>query len=94
MLIQITTDEKLKKLLRETGFVLNVDYPTRDAKLHRTYCSHANPDNPTGIQPSRKTLNKTGEFWYSEDREEILQKAEELAGIGKLNVTFCAKCNP
>jgi hypothetical protein len=94
MLIQITTDEKLRKLLRETGFLLNVDYPTRDVKVHRTSCSYADPDNPVGVKPSSKTLNKTGEFWYSENRKEILQKAEELANIRKFNMTFCAICNP
>ncbi len=94
MLIQVATDEKLKKLLGEGGFILNVDYPTRDTKLHRISCPHANPDNPVGIHPSSKTLNKTGEFWYSENRDEILQKARDLTSIMKSHLTCCVRCNP
>jgi len=94
MIVQVFTDEGLKKLLKETGFILNVDYPTKDVKVHRTGCPYANPDNPRGVKPSSKALNRTGEFWYSKNRHEILQKAEEVANTRKFNVTFCAICNP
>jgi hypothetical protein len=94
MLIQITTDEKLKKLFSESGFILNVDYPTRDVKLHRTKCQYANPDNARGMKPSSKASNQTGEFWYSKNRTELVQKADEFRRKRKFRFAFCSECNP
>jgi hypothetical protein len=94
MTVKISTDEELKNLLRETGFILNVDYPTKDVIVHRTSCKHVNPDNPKGIQPSNKTSNNTGEFWYSNSREDILRKVREISQARKLKLRFCSVCDP
>jgi hypothetical protein len=94
MIVQVLTDEELKKLLEETGFIINVDYPTKDVKVHRISCPRVNPDKPGGAKPSSKTLNKTGKFWYSENHNEILQKAKEVANTRKFKVALCIICNP
>jgi hypothetical protein len=94
MTVQIFTDEELKKLLRETGFVLNVDYPTKDIIVHRTSCKHVNPVNPNGIRPSSKSSNNTGEFWYSNSREDILRKVREISQARRLKLRFCRVCDP
>jgi len=94
MAIQVSTNEELKNLLGKTGFILSVDYATKDATVHRTGCPHVNPDSPKGIHPSYKTSNKTGEFWYSDHREGTLQKVKEIERTRKLKLRFCAVCNP
>jgi hypothetical protein len=94
MAVQVNTDKQLKKLLGKRGFILKVDYPTKDAIVHRTSCPNVNPDNPKGIHPSIKTSTKTGEFWYSDSREETLKKVREIVRTKKLRLRFCAVCCP
>jgi hypothetical protein len=94
MAVQVSTDKELKNLHRKKGFILNVDYLTKDVVVHRTSCPHVNPDNPKGIRPSSKTLNKTGEFWYCNSREDTLQKVGELGRTTKLKLRLCAVCKP
>jgi hypothetical protein len=94
MAIQIFTDEELKKFLSESGFILNVDYLTRDVKLHRIKCQYVNPDSARGMKPSSKTSNQTGEFWYSKNRTELVQKADEFRRKRKFGFALCSECNP
>ena len=94
MLTEITSDEQLKKLLSTEGFLVNVDYPTRDVKLHRIDCKYCDPNNSVGVKPSKKRLNKTGEFWYSNNRDEANSKAEEIACKRGYYYSLCAVCNP
>ena len=94
MLTEITRDEQLKKLLSTTGCLVNVDYPTKDVKLHRIDCKYCNPSSSVGVKPSSKRLNNTGEFWYSNNRNEANSKAEEVASKRGYNYSLCAICNP
>lgn len=94
MLTEISNDEKLKKLLPVTGFLVNVDYPTKDVKLHRIDCKYCDPSSSVGVKPSSKRLNKTGEFWYSDNRDEANSKAEEIASKKGYSYSLCAICNP
>lgn len=94
MLIEVLEDEQLKTLLFSDGFLVNVDYPTRDVKLHNIKCKYCNPENSVGAKPSSKKLNNTGEFWYSDNRKEANSKAIEIAAKRGYNYSVCAHCNP
>lgn len=94
MLIEITSDRQLKKLLSTIGFLVNVDYPTKDVKLHKIDCKYCNPSSPLGVKPSSKRLNNTGEFWFSDNRGEANSKAGEIANNKGYNYSLCAICNP
>jgi hypothetical protein len=94
LLTEIISDDQLKKLLSTSGFLVNIDYPTRDAKLHRIDCKYCNPGLSIGVKPSSKILNKTGEFWYSEKRDEADSKAEEIACRKGYKYSLCAVCHP
>ena len=88
------SDEQLRNLLLTPGFLVNVDYPTKDVKLHRIDCKYCDPSSPIGVKPSSKRLNRTGEFWFSDNRSEANSKAEEIAGIRGYNYSPCAICDP
>ena len=94
MLTEIISDEQLEKLLSAKGFLVNVDYPTRDVKLHGIHCKYCNPSSSIGVKPSSKRLNNTGEFWYSNNRNEAISKAEEISSKRGYNYSLCANCNP
>jgi len=94
LLKEITTDEELERLLHTKGFLVNVDYPTKDVKLHKINCRFCDPKNPKGVKPSSKKLNNTGEFWHSTDREETDSKAEEIAAKKGFNYSLCRTCKP
>ncbi len=67
MLIEVTNDQQLRKLLSTSGFLVNVDYPTKYVTLHMISCRYCDPKSSVGVKPSSKRLNNTGEFWYSEN---------------------------
>ena len=94
MFIEVIGDEQLKILLRGEGFLVNVDYPTRNVKLHNMKCKHCSPENPVGAKPSSKQLNNTGEFWYSDNRKEANSKATEIATKRGYTYSVCTHCNP
>ena len=79
MLIEVTSDQQLEKLLSTSGFLVNVDYPTKDVKLHMISCKYCDPSSIVGVKPSGKRLNNTGEFWYSDNPFEANSKAKEIA---------------
>jgi hypothetical protein len=93
-LIEVFDDEHLKKLLSDSGFLLNIDYPTENIKLHRITCMHCNPDNSLAVKPSSKRRNRTGEIWYSEKREEADSKAIEVSKKRGYRYSFCHRCKP
>jgi len=93
-LIEIISDEQLEKLLSATGFLVNIHYLSKDAKLHRIDCRYCNPSNPIGVKPSSKRLKNTGEIWYSENRDEAISKAEEVSSKRGYKNSPCAICNP
>ena len=77
MLIEVTSDQQLEKLLSTSGFLVNVDYPTKDVTLHMISCRYCDPSSPVGVKPSSKRLNNTGEFWYSDNPFEANSKAKK-----------------
>ncbi len=94
MLTEIITDEQLIKLLATTGYLVNVDYPTKEVKLHTIDCMFSDPISTIGVKPTSKRSNKTGEFWYSESFEEANSKAEEIARKRGYHYSLCPICNP
>jgi len=94
MLTEIISDEQLKKLLPTMGFLVNVDYPTKNVKLHRIDCRYCDPTRSISVKPTSKRLNNTGEFWHSENRDEASSKAKDIAANRGYNHSLCAICNP
>jgi hypothetical protein len=94
LLIEVFDNEHLKKLISDRGFLLNIDYPTKNVKLHRITCMHCNPDNPLSVEPSSKRKNKTGEIWYSDERQEANSKAMEVSKKRGYRYSFCLRCKP
>jgi hypothetical protein len=94
LLIEVTSDEQLIALLASPGFLLNVDYPTRNVKLHSIRCKYCDPRRKIGVKPSSKSLNKTGEFWYSASYKEAASKAIEIAETRGYKYQICPLCNP
>jgi hypothetical protein len=37
----------------------------------------ADPISTVGVKPSKARVNKTGDFWFSENRDKAYSKAEE-----------------
>ena len=94
LLIEVFDDADLRKLISGRGFLLNVDYPTRNVKQHRITCVHCYPDNALAVNPSSKRQSKTGEFWYSDRRQEADSKAIEISRKRGCRYSFCLKCQP
>jgi hypothetical protein len=94
LLIEILDDKNLKRLILNGGFLLNFDYPIKNAKLHRITCRHCNPDNSISVKPSSKRQSKTGEFWYSDNRQEAISKAIEISKRRGHRYSFCPRCKP
>jgi hypothetical protein len=94
LLIEVSSNEHLKRLLSDSGFLLNIDYPTRNVKLHRITCTHSNPDNSVAVKPSSKRQDRTGEIWYSDKRKEANSKAIEVSKKRGFRYSFCHKCKP
>jgi hypothetical protein len=92
-LTEILTDEQLIKLYTTPGYLVAVDYPKEEVKLHTVDCMLADPISSVGVKPSKARENKTGEFWFSESREEANSKAEEIAQKKQYMYTICPICN-
>ena len=93
MIIEITGDEELKRLLGiDCGFFLNVDYPTKLVTVHMLNCRLCDPENDEGIKPSRKKGNKSGEFWFSNRQTQIISKVKEFREKG-YSINLCTICN-
>ena len=94
MLIEITGDEELKRLLGiMEGYVLSVDFPSNLIKIHRINCKYCDPESGLDEKPSRKKQNKSGEFWFSNKYIQIFSKAEEFKAKGH-TISLCKACNP
>jgi hypothetical protein len=93
-LIEVFDDEHLRRLISNSGFLLNVDYPTKNVKLHRIACLICNPNSAIAVKPSSKKHNKTGEFWYSDSRQEADSKAVEFSKRSGYRYSFCLSCKP
>ena len=95
MLVEVNSDEQLITLLGgRPGFLINVYYPTRTVKIHSIRCKYCDPRRKIGVKPSSKRLKKTGEFWYSHNRNEVNSKANEIAETRGYKYHLCTLCNP
>jgi len=94
LLTEVIDDEQLRELLNRTGFLVNVDYWTKVVKLHDLHCRFCNPTLSGSVKPSSKRKNKTGEFWYSNDRKEAIVKAIEISQEKGYMYSLCAICKP
>ena len=93
MLTEIVSDEQLIKLYTEGGYLVAVDYPKNEVKLHTIDCMLADPISSIGLKPSKTNENKTGEFWYSKEKKETTLKAEEIAKNKGYTYIVCPICN-
>ena len=93
MLTEIISDEQLIKLYTEGGYLVAVDYPKNEVKLHTIDCMLADPISSIGLKPSKVKENKTGEFWYSKEKKETTSKAEEIAKNKGYTYIVCPICN-
>lgn len=93
MLTEIVTDEQLIKLYTTPGYLVAVDYSKEEVTLHTVDCMLADPISSVGVKPSKARENKTGEFWFSESRDEANSKAEEIAQKKSYNYSICPICN-
>jgi hypothetical protein len=94
LLTEIVSDEQLTKLYTTPGYLVAVDYPKKEVKLHTIDCMLADPLGTVGAKPSKARSDKTGEFWYSESFEEANSKAEKIAYKCGYNYSLCPICNP
>ena len=94
MLTEIVSDEQLIKLYTESGFLVAADYTKNEVRLHTIDCMLADPISTIGVKPSKVRSNKTGEFWYSKNRDEVIYKAEEIAKKKGYTYIKCPICNP
>ncbi len=93
MLTEIVSDEQLINLYTEDGYLVAVDYPKNEVKLHTIDCMLADPISSVGVKPSKARENKTGEFWYSKNRKEANLKAEEISKKKVYTYVVCPICN-
>ena len=90
---EIVSDEQLIKLYTEGGYLLAVDYPKNEIKLHTIDCMLADPISSVGVKPTKSRSDKTGEFWYSENRSEVDAKAKDVAKNKGYTYIVCPICN-
>jgi hypothetical protein len=93
MLTEIVTDQQLIDLYTTSGYLVAVDYPKKEVKLHTIDCMLADPISSVGVKPSKARENNTGEFWVSESREEAVSKAQEIAKNKGYTYTVCRICD-
>jgi hypothetical protein len=93
LLTEILTDQQLIDLYTTPGYLVAVDYPKKEVTLHTVDCMLADPISSVGVKPSKARDNKTGEFWFSQSREEANSKAEEIAKKKEYMYKICPICN-
>ncbi len=94
MLTEIVTDEQLIKLYTTQGYLVEVSYLKEEVKLHTVDCMLADPISTVGVKPTKARKNNTGEFWFSESRDEVKSRAEEIAHKRGYKYSICPICNP
>ena len=93
-MIEITGDKELKRLIGiDNGFLLSVNFLTKNQIIHRINCKFCDPENDSGIKPSNKIQDKSGEVWFSNKHNQILVKAEEF-NIKGHTFSLCKICIP
>ena len=93
LLIQIETDEQLIEMYTKGGFLVAVNYPKNEIKLHTIDCMLADPISTVGVKPTKSKETNTGEFWYSKERSEANEKAEEIDKQRNFTYMICRICN-
>lgn len=93
MLVEIMTDKQLIDLYTSNGILVAVDYPKKEVKLHTVDCMLADPISRVGVKPSKARENNTGEFWFSDSREEVIAKGKEIAENKGYNFIICPICD-
>jgi len=93
LLTEIVSDEQLINLYTEGGYLVAVDYPKNEVKLHTIDCMLADPISSIGVKPSKTRENKNGEFFYSKNRSEANSKAEGIAKKKGYTYLVCPICN-
>ena len=93
MLTEIVTDQQLIDLYTTPGYLVAVDYPKKEVKLHTIDCMLADPISRVGVKPSKARENNTGEFWVSESRDEAVSKAKDVATNKGYTYTVCPICD-
>jgi hypothetical protein len=93
LLSQIETDEQLIELYTKGGFLVAVNYPKNEIKLHTIDCMLADPISTVGVKPTKSIETNTGEFWYSKERSEANKKAEKIAKENNYTYMICRICN-
>jgi len=93
MLTEIMTDKQLIDLYTSNGYLVYVDYPKNEVKLHTVDCMLADPISKVGIKPSKARENNTGEVWFSDSREEVIVKGNEIAEEKGYTYVVCPICD-
>jgi len=93
VLTEIVTDQQLIDLYTTPGYLVAVDYPKKQVKLHTIDCMLADPISRVGVKPSKAKENNTGEFWVSEIRDEATSKAQRIANNKGYTYTVCPICD-
>lgn len=93
MLTEIVTDKQLIDLYTTPGYLVAVDYPKKEVKLHTIDCMLADPISSVGVKPSKAQENNTGEFWVSESRDEAVSKAKMIAKNKGYTYMVCRICD-
>lgn len=92
-MIQIETDKQLIELYTKGGFLVAVNYPKKEIILHTIDCMLADPISTVGVKPTKSKETNTGEFWFSKERSEANEKAEEIAKQRNYTYMICRICN-
>jgi hypothetical protein len=93
LLTEIVTDEQLINLYTTSGYLVAADYSKKEVTLHTVDCMLADPISSVGVKPSNARENKTGEFWFSESRDEANLKAKEINKKKHFTYKICPICN-
>jgi len=93
MLTEIMTDKQLIDLYTSNGYIVYVDYLKKEVKLHTVDCMLADPISKVGIKPSKARENNTGEVWFSDNRQEVIVKGNEIAEEKVYTYIVCPICD-
>ena len=95
MLIEITGDEELKRLLGiDSGFLIIADYPSNVVTIHTINCKLCDPEANKSLSISAKRQGNKGEMWYSDKRQAIISKANEISEKRNCEISLCNICKP
>ncbi|MGD2066711.1 MAG: hypothetical protein PVI43_06050 [Candidatus Bathyarchaeota archaeon] len=93
MLTEIMTDQQLIDLYTSNGYLVSVDCPKKEVKLHTVDCMLADPISRVGIKPSKMRESNTGEVWFSDSREEVIAKGKKIAKNKGYTYIVCPICD-